>query len=184
MCQSSGLYYRKGPLRRTKRRPMQVGSAAAIVRETSATTYMHALDAPFAETGGPFRPMNPAPGVLPRTAYRFHVASAEAYGTGSDRSPHRRWSNAANRRRVACRTHSRSLRGAGAFLWQGERLLIAGDVGMNVLGLGDPVGFEDIEEGRRSQRKVATLRFNAAVFGHGRPIHSGASERIRSKWGR
>ena len=46
------------------------------------------------------------------------------------------------------------------------------------------VGFEDIEEGRRSQRKVATLRFNAAVFGHGRPIHSGASERIRSKWGR
>ena len=51
-------------------------------------------------------------------------------------------------------------------------------------GSGYPVGFEDIEEGRRSQRKVATLRFNAAVFGHGRPIHSGASERIRSKWGR
>jgi glyoxylase-like metal-dependent hydrolase (beta-lactamase superfamily II) len=74
--------------------------------------------------------------------------------------------------------------GQVAFLWQGERLLIAGDVGMNILGLGDPVGFEDIEEGRRSQRKVATLRFNAAVFGHGRPIHSGASERIRSKWGR
>ena len=41
--------------------------------------------------------------------------------------------------------------------------MIAGDVGMNILGLGDPVGFEDIEEGRRSQRKVATLRFNAAV---------------------
>jgi glyoxylase-like metal-dependent hydrolase (beta-lactamase superfamily II) len=74
--------------------------------------------------------------------------------------------------------------GQVAFLWQGERLLIAGDVGMNILGLGDPVGFEDIEEGRRSQRKVATLRFNAAVFGHGRPIHSGASEHIRSKWGR
>ncbi|MEY2485642.1 MAG: hypothetical protein QOH39_1290 [Verrucomicrobiota bacterium] len=74
--------------------------------------------------------------------------------------------------------------GQVAFLWQGERLLIAGDVGMNILGLGDPVGFEDIEEGRRSQRKVATLRFNAAVFGHGRPIHSGASERIRSKWAR
>jgi hypothetical protein len=68
--------------------------------------------------------------------------------------------------------------------FEGERLLIAGDVGMNILGLGDPVGFEDIEEGRRSQRKVATLCFNAAVFGHGRPIHSGASEHIRSKWGR
>jgi hypothetical protein len=55
---------------------------------------------------------------------------------------------------------------------------------MYILGLGDPVGFKDIEEGRRGLRKVATLRFNAAVFGHGRPIHSGASERIRSKMGR
>ena len=74
--------------------------------------------------------------------------------------------------------------GQVAFLWQGERLLIAGDVGMNILGIGDPVGFEDIEEGRRSQRKVAALRFYASVFGLGRPIHSGASERIRSKGGR
>ena len=42
--------------------PDHIGSAAAIVRETGATTYMHALDAPFAEAGGPFRPMNLAPG--------------------------------------------------------------------------------------------------------------------------
>lgn len=164
--------------------PDHIGSAAAIVRETGATTYMHALDAPFAETGGPFRPMNPAPGLLPRTAYRFvwrpqermepvridrHMADGETLP-------------------IAGGLHVVHIPGhcAGqvAFLWQGERLLVAGDVGMNILGLGDPVGFEDIEEGRRSQRKVATFRFNAAVFGHGRPIHSGASERIRSKWGR
>jgi glyoxylase-like metal-dependent hydrolase (beta-lactamase superfamily II) len=92
--------------------------------------------------------------------------------------------NAANRRRAACRPHPGHCAGQVAFLWQGERLLIAGDVGMYILGLGDPVGFKDIEEGRRGLRKVATLRFNAAVFGHGRPIHSGASERIRSKMGR
>ena len=164
--------------------PDHIGSAAALVQETGATTYMHALDAPFAETGGPFRPLNPAPGLLPRTAYRFvwrpqkrmepvridrHIADGETLP-------------------IAGGLHAVHIPGhcAGqvAFLWQGERLLIAGDVGMNILGLGDPVGFEDIEEGRRSQRKVATLRFNAAVFGHGRPIHSGASERIRRKWGR
>ena len=51
--------------------PDHIGSAAAIVRETGATTYMHGLDAPFAEADGPFRPMNPAPGLLPRTAYPF-----------------------------------------------------------------------------------------------------------------
>ena len=44
--------------------PDHIGSAAAIVRATGARTYMHPLDAPFAETGGPFRPMTPAPGLL------------------------------------------------------------------------------------------------------------------------
>ena len=164
--------------------PDHIGSAAAIVQETGATTYMHALDAPFAETGGPFRPMNPAPGLLPRTAYRFvwrpqkrmEPVRIDRYIADGETLP------------IAGGLHVVHIPGhcAGqvAFLWQGGRLLIAGDVGMNILGLGDPVGFEDIEEGRRSQRKVATLRFNAAVFGHGRPIHSGASEHIRSKWGR
>lgn len=62
-------------------------------------------------------------------------------------------------------------------------MLIASDVGMHILGLGDPVGFEDLAEGRRSQRKVAALRFDAAVFGHGSPIRSGASDRLRKAWG-
>ena len=163
--------------------PDHIGSAAAIVRETGATTYMHALDAPFAESGGPFRPMNPAPGLLPRTAYRFVWRPQERMEPV----------------RIDCRiTDGETLPIAGglqvvqtpghcagqvAFLWQGERLLIAGDVGMNIIGIGDPVGFEDIEEGRRSQRKIAALRFDAAAFGHGQAIHSGASERIRRKWG-
>jgi glyoxylase-like metal-dependent hydrolase (beta-lactamase superfamily II) len=150
--------------------PDHIGSAAAIVRETGATTYMHPMDAPYAETGGPFRPMSPAPGLLPRTAYRFVWRPQEQM------EPVRIDRHLADGETLHCA-------GQVAFLWQGERLLIAGDVGMNILGLGDPLGFEDIKEGRRSQRKVATLRFHAAVFGHGRPIHSGASERIRSKWG-
>ena len=62
-----------------------------------------------------------------------------------------------------------------AFLWQGERLLIAGDVGMNILGLGDPVGFEDIEEGRRSQRKAATY------LRHGRPQSTSRRVFLRAK---
>src|SRR5580704_15316633 len=46
--------------------PDHIGSAAAIVRETGARTYMHPLDIPVAESGGPFRPMTPAPGLLGR----------------------------------------------------------------------------------------------------------------------
>jgi hypothetical protein len=36
---------------------------------------------------------------------------------------------------------------------------------MNLTGLSDPVGFESLEEGRASQRKLATLSFDAAGFG-------------------
>jgi hypothetical protein len=36
-------------------------------------------------------------------------------------------------------------------------MLFAGDVCTNLMGLGDPVGFESLVEGRASQRKLASL---------------------------
>jgi hypothetical protein len=63
-------------------------------------------------------------------------------------------------------------------------MLFAGDVWMNIMGLGDPVGFESLEEGRASQRKLASLSFDAAGFGHGEPIAHDASARFRNKWGK
>jgi hypothetical protein len=62
-------------------------------------------------------------------------------------------------------------------------MLFAGDACMNIMGLGDPVGFESLEQGRASQRKLAGLSFDAAGFGHGAPIVSDASTRFRDKWG-
>ena len=163
--------------------PDHIGSAAAIVRETGATTTMHALDAPLAETGGPFRAMAPAPGLLPRTAYRFvwhprnqvEPVHIDRHMTEGDRL-----AIAGGLQVIHTPGHCA---GQVALLWRGERLLIAGDVGMNILGLGDPVGFENIEEGRRSQRKIAALRFDAVVFGHGKAIRAGASDRVRRTWG-
>ena len=63
-------------------------------------------------------------------------------------------------------------------------MLFAGDVGTNLMGLGDPVGFENLEEGRASQCKLAGLSFDAAGFGHGKPIACNASARFRKKWGK
>jgi hypothetical protein len=51
------------------------------------------------------------------------------------------------------------------------------------MGLGDPVGFENLKEGRASQRKLASLSFDAAGFGHGKPITHDASTRFRNTWG-
>lgn len=164
--------------------PDHIGSAAAIVRETGARTYMHAADVSLAETGGPFRPMDPAPGLLPRTSYRFFWRPQERM------EPVRIDQHIVDEETLPIAGGLRVVHTPGhcagqvAFIWQGERLLIAGDVGMNMLGLTDPLGFEDIEAGRHSQRRIAALRFDTAVFGHGKVIHSGASDRIHRKWGK
>jgi hypothetical protein len=49
-------------------------------------------------------------------------------------------------------------------------MLFAGDVRMNIMGLVDPVGYESLKEGRASLRKLASLSFDAAGFGHGAPF--------------
>ena len=63
-------------------------------------------------------------------------------------------------------------------------MLFAGDVASNLMGLGDPVGFESLKDGRASQRKLASLSFDAAGFGHGKPIARDASTHFRNKWGK
>lgn len=163
--------------------PDHIGSAAAIVRETGATTWMHAADAPLAESGGPFRPMARAPGLLHALIYRIVWKPEEQMQPfGIDR----RVADgdvvpvAGGLRVISTPGHCA---GQVAFLWRGEQLLIAGDVFMNIFGLADPIGFEDEAEGRRSQRKIASETFDAAAFGHGSPITSGASKRVRGKLG-
>ena len=163
--------------------PDHIGSAAAIVRETGAKTYMHPLDIPIAESGGPFRPMQPAPGLLGQMLCRLFFR------------PNERMEPIAIDERL---TDGQLLPIAGGFevihtsghcaghvvlLWRPGRMLFAGDVGTKLMGLGDPVGFEDLDEGRASQRKLASLSFDAAGFGHGKPIARDASKRVRNKWG-
>jgi len=44
------------------------------------------------------------------------------------------------------------------------------------------IGFENLNDARASQRKVAALSFDAAGFGHGASIARDASTRFRDKW--
>jgi glyoxylase-like metal-dependent hydrolase (beta-lactamase superfamily II) len=69
-----------------------------------------------------------------------------------------------------------------SLIWQSDRLLIVGDVGSNVVGVSDPVGFEDRELGRHSQRLLASLDFQAAAFGHGRAIPHNAAASVQRAW--
>jgi glyoxylase-like metal-dependent hydrolase (beta-lactamase superfamily II) len=163
--------------------PDHIGSAAAIVRETGARTYLHPLDIPMAESGGPFRPLQGAPGllrpVLLRLFYhpgeRVEPVTIDQHLTAGELLP-----IAGGIEVIHTPGHCA---GQVALLWRPGRMLFAGDVGSNLMGLGDPLGFESLEEGRASQRKLASLSFDAAGFGHGKPIAHDASARFRNKWG-
>jgi glyoxylase-like metal-dependent hydrolase (beta-lactamase superfamily II) len=74
--------------------------------------------------------------------------------------------------------------GQVALLWRPGRILFAGDVCVKIMGLSDPIGSESLNEGRASQRKLASLSFDAAGFGHGKPIAPGASSHFRNKYGK
>jgi glyoxylase-like metal-dependent hydrolase (beta-lactamase superfamily II) len=163
--------------------PDHIGSAARIVQETGARTYMHPLDIPIAEGGGPFRPVTPAPGLLRQVMCPlfFHPDErVDPVAIDQPLTPGEMLPIAGGIEVIHAPGHCA---GQVALLWRPGRMLFTGDVCMNIMGLGDPLGFESLEEGRASQRKLASLSFDSAGFGHGRPIAGDASTRFREKWG-
>ena len=143
---------------------------------------MHPLDIPMAESGGPFRPMTPAPGLLRQIMCRlfFHPDErVEPVAIDQPLSSGEILSIAGGIEVIHVPGHCD---GQVALLWRPGRMLFAGDVCMNLMGLADPVGFENLDEGRASQRKLAGLSFDAVGFGHGKPIARDASVQFRNKW--
>ena len=162
--------------------PDHIGSAAAIVRETSAKTYMHALDIPLAESGGPFRPMRPAPGLLGQVLCRLFFDPEERMEPVLIDQPLSDGELLPIAGGIEVIHTPGHCAGHVALLWRPGRMLFAGDVCTNLMGLGDPVGFESLDQGRASQRKLAGLSFDAAGFGHGKSIVHDASAQFRYKW--
>jgi glyoxylase-like metal-dependent hydrolase (beta-lactamase superfamily II) len=164
--------------------PDHIGSAAAIVRGTGARTYMHPLDIPIAESGGPFRPMTPAPGLLRQVMCRLFFHPDERLEPVAIDQPLIDGEILPIAGGIEVIHVPGHCAGQVALLWHPGRMLFAADVCMNLMGLADPVGFENLEEGRASQRKLASLSFDAAGFGHGKPIARDASAQFRNKWGK
>ncbi len=163
--------------------PDHIGSAAAIVRETGARTYMHSLDIPMAESGGPFRPMREAPGLLGAVICKLFFHPDERLEPVAIDQPLTDGEILPIAGGIEVIHVPGHCAGQVALLWLPGRMLFAGDVCTNVMGLGDPVGFENLTDGRASQRRLASLSFDAAGFGHGPPIARDASTRFRDKWG-
>lgn len=160
------------------------GSLAALVRATGAPAYMHPEDAALVRTGKAGRPMKPV-GLLGRIIVPLFMrgapmivepAAVEHEVHDGDELPF-----ASGLRAVHVPGHCA---GQLAFLWPRRGgVLFAADAAANMVRLGPSIVYEDVEQGKRSLRKLAALQFETACFGHGRAITSGAGERFRKKWG-
>ena len=142
---------------------------------------MHPLDIPMAESGGPFRPMAPSPGLLGQVMCRLfydHNERAAPIAIDQPLADGEILAIAGGFKVIHVPGHCA---GQVALLWRPGRMLFAADVFMNVMGLGDPLGFENLKEGRASQSKLDGLSFDAVGFGHGKPITGDAMARLR-KW--
>ena len=165
--------------------PDHAGSLATIKRATGAPAYMHPADALIVKEGRPQRPLNPAPGLVTGMMFRLFIRPAsplevtdvECEVRDGDELP-----VAGGVRAIHVPGHCA---GQLAFLLPlNGGVLFAADTASNVMGLGLSLGYEDLEEGRRSLAKLTELQFEVACFGHGKPIARGASERFRRKWSR
>jgi glyoxylase-like metal-dependent hydrolase (beta-lactamase superfamily II) len=65
-----------------------------------------------------------------------------------------------------------------SLLWEERGVLFTADAAANITGVGRHPAADDPATARESFRKLAGLSFDAACFGHGRTIASGASERF------
>ena len=167
----------------THAHPDHIGSFAALKSITDAEAYMHRADAPIAISGKGFRPMKAAPGLLRGLMFRLFVRPVLAV----EGAPVEHFLNDGEELPVAGGLKAIHVPGhcAGqmAFLWRRHGgVLIAADACSDIPRLGLSLGYEDLEEGRRSLRKLSALDFQVACFGHGKPILKDAGLKFRRLW--
>jgi glyoxylase-like metal-dependent hydrolase (beta-lactamase superfamily II) len=161
------------------------GSLAALKRVIDAPAYMHPADAALVRAGKARRPWSPAPGLMSQVLFRLFVQNAptavEPAEIEHELSDGDELPIGGGLRVIHVPGHCA---GQLAFLWTAGGVLFAADVAGNPAGrLGWSVAYEDLEDGKRSLKKLGGCSFEVACFGHGRDITSGASDRFRQKWG-
>lgn len=162
------------------------GSLAAVKKATGATVYMHPVDAETFLQGVVMRPVQPAPALVFKLAARLMRGRApsmnvETTGIDCELSDGQSLDFAGGLQVIHAPGHAA---GQVALLWPKQGgVLFAADAATHFMGLNWAPIYEDFEEGKRSLRKLAGLRFEAAVFGHGSAITREADRRFREKFG-
>ena len=161
------------------------GSLAELKKSSGAPAYMHALDAQLVREGKAMRPFKPGPGLVNRLL--VNVLSGASPNTVE---PAEIEYEVQDDQELPFASGLRAIHAPGhcagqlVFLWPRHGgLLFVADAASNMVRLGWSFIYEDLEEGKHSLAKLSDLKFEAACFGHGRPILKNASQRFKEKWG-
>lgn len=168
----------------THAHPDHIGALADMQRRSGATVLVHAADRAIAEGREKVRPLTRAPGFVSWLITTLFIGAAPALEpakVGDELGDGDLLPFAGGLQVIHIPGHCL---GQVALLWSHHGgVLIAADACMNMLGLRDMPGYEDIAQAYSSLRKLSRLNFDKAVFGHGAAIKTGADKVFRARWG-
>lgn len=162
----------------THRHADHAGNAAELARRTGAEVHVAAAEAPFLRDGREQPRPQPAtplgrvmvPYVKLALPWKLEpVAVQETLSDGAAIGPFRV---------VATPGHTA---GHVSLLWEERGILFTADAAANITGVGPHPVADDPATARESFRRLGTLGFDAACFGHGRTLASGAPRRFAAK---
>jgi glyoxylase-like metal-dependent hydrolase (beta-lactamase superfamily II) len=162
--------------------PDHAGSLAAMKQLTQAPAWMHPADAEI--VGGGTSPARPqvSPGLLNRFLYQIFIKNSSgrvpAATVEKALQDDQVLPFAGGLRAIHAPGHST---GQMALLYpQGGGLLFVADACGHIAGLDYSLVYNDVDEGRRSLRKLAQLNFTAVCFSHGKLLKDAA--KFKAKW--
>ena len=168
--------------------PDHMGGLAALMSATGAQSYAHPIDAPIIRKGGDFDPANnkprafaPAPGMeTPFSQFITGVVNVEGAAVDNEINEGDRLPFLPDLKVIFAPGHSA---GHVVFLLELHGgVLFAADSCANFYGLNWSLGYENLEEGKRSLKKLCNYDFQLAAFGHGDAILKDADTTWRNKW--
>ncbi len=164
--------------------PDHLGSAKHLSGGTTPIS-LHPADGDIARAGIIYQTMMPGPGLLTGILFRLFVPRKPAEFPSFDPDVALNDGDSINiAGGIEVIYTPGHTAGHVSLLWKRDRgLLITGDAAANVIGLNYMLGYDDLPTARTSLTKLAGLEFEAAVFGHGKPLLSGASEKFATKFG-